>query len=145
MVGATTRLTVHDLLALADQAEAVSPCRAQALRDGVTAYLEGEPLELALFGPYAGRSPRARHLETVRNDALFRASYHIDAQRLTPRAKRLASEVRRFAGHKWLCWRDKTEPPARATPIERELHDAFRAGDVPETWRALFEILKRYE
>lgn len=59
-------------------------------------------------------------------------------------AEALCAEVRRFSGHRWLCWSGLQHPPASATALETCLFLAMQAGGgvLPKTSRQYATILK---
>lgn len=79
----------------------------------------------------------------VRNHWLRQAAACLPAN-LTDcaRARALAREASRFAGHQWLCWFHLDTPPT-TTDINRPLFFAMRAGGgkLPQTWRQMLTIL----
>ena len=59
-------------------------------------------------------------------------------------ATALCQEARRFAGHRWLCWVDMTQPPPNADDLDRLLFLSMQAGGgrLPTTARQYATILK---
>jgi hypothetical protein len=78
-----------------------------------------------------------------RDEFLRLAGELISAGSTWARSVALAREVGTFESILWPRWRDLPSPPGTCSELRRHLFEAHKLGELPESERQLYAILKR--
>ena len=114
-------------------------------RDCLQHYLDGVDLAEAfgLKGEPCRRRASSEYLRQQRDHHLAIAGKVVARGRgPTAAADTLAKEIRYFQRSIWKMWRDRPEPPETASALRSALFMARKHGELPESSRALFEIIR---